>query len=133
MQQKYSIIKDKKNKQLIIREFAELDKNTLSLLCEEKYETATIKSAISRGKDALLVVLKTKNMYPPAIYAEKIAEDVIDIYQSEDKELVELVFNDLDLLTKDNQTVNAVDVTTPEAKGIDELIDDEHIDLDKSG
>ena len=108
MQQKYSIIKDKQNKQLIIREFAELDKKALSLLCEEKYDNTTIKSAISRGKDALLAVLRTKNMYPPTTYAQKIAAAVIDLYQSKDKESKELVFNDLDLLTKDKQTDKAV-------------------------
>ena len=125
MQQKYSIIMDKKNKQLIIREFAELDKKALSLLCEEKYENKTIKSAISRGKDALLVALRTKNMYPPTIYAEKIAENVINLYQSADKESMELVFNDLDLLTKNKKTVKAVEAEKPEADDIDELIDDD--------
>lgn len=102
MQQKYTIIKDKENSQFIIREFAELDKNSLSLLCEEKFDHATIESAITRGKDALLAALKTKNMYPPTIYAEKIADGIIDLYKLKDKESVELIFNDLDLLTQDN-------------------------------
>lgn len=104
MQQKYAIIKDDESRQLIIREFAELDKNTLSLLCEEKYDHATIEVAITGGKDALIKALKTKNMYPPTIYAEKIADDVIDLYKSKDKDSVELIFNDLDLLTQDGQT-----------------------------
>jgi hypothetical protein len=34
MKQKYAIVRDDKNKQLIVREFAELDKEILSLLCE---------------------------------------------------------------------------------------------------
>jgi len=132
MQQKYSIIKDKQNKLLIIREFAELDKKALSLLCEEKYENATIKSAIAKGKDALLAALRTKNMYPPTIYAEKIAEDVIDLYQSEDKQSAERVFNDLDLLTKDNQPVRTDEAAKQEPNDINELLDDNFDEYDEN-
>ena len=125
MLQKYEIIKDNQGKQLIIREFAELDKQTLSLLCEEKYESSAIQSAISRGKESLLAALRTKNMYPPSIYAEQIAADVVDLYQSEDKESVERVFNDLDLLTKDHQPIKAAEEEEPEAGDIDELMEDD--------
>ena len=48
MKQKYLIINDKENKQYKIQEFAELNKETLSLLCEEAYDYKTIKSAVSQ-------------------------------------------------------------------------------------
>jgi hypothetical protein len=41
MKQKYEILKDEDNKRLIIREYAELDKDVMSLLCEESYGVAT--------------------------------------------------------------------------------------------
>ncbi len=47
MKQKYLIINDKKNKQIKIQEYAELNKEMLSLLCEEAYDYKTIKPAIS--------------------------------------------------------------------------------------
>ena len=65
MKQKYPIIKDKKNKQLIIREFAELDKEILSLLCEETYEQKMIVAAIKSGQENLISALRTNNLYPP--------------------------------------------------------------------
>ncbi|MCK7511232.1 MAG: hypothetical protein MZV70_49000 [Desulfobacterales bacterium] len=49
MKQKYEILRDDDNKRLIIREFAELDKDTMSLLCEESYDKKAIKSAIGHG------------------------------------------------------------------------------------
>ncbi len=65
MKQKYTIIKDQKNKQLIIREFAELDKAILSLLCEETYEQKMIVAAIKSGQENLISALRTNNLYPP--------------------------------------------------------------------
>ena len=41
MKQKYLILNDKKNKQIKIQEFAELNKQMLSLLCEETYDHKT--------------------------------------------------------------------------------------------
>ena len=62
MKQKYIILKEKDNKLIKIQEFAELDKDKLSLLCEEAYDFKKIKSAISDGQDALILALRTKNM-----------------------------------------------------------------------
>ena len=48
MKQKYLISKEDDQKKLIIKEFAELDKEMLSLLCQEEYDYKMIKSAISK-------------------------------------------------------------------------------------
>jgi len=100
MRQKYLIINDKENKQFKIQEFAELNKETMSLLCEEAYDYATIKSAVSAGKEALTSTLRTNNFYPPGIYAEKIAAAVDQLRKSKTEESVELFFDDINLLTK---------------------------------
>jgi hypothetical protein len=100
MKQKYTIIKDQKNKQLIIREFAELDKEILSLLCEETYEQKMIVAAIKSGQENLISALRTNNLYPPGIYAEKIADAVIELYATRAKESEDLFFDDLELLAR---------------------------------
>ena len=100
MRQKYLIINDKENKQFKIQEFAELNKETLSLLCEEAYDYVTIKSAVSEGKEALISALRTNNFYPPGIYAEKIAAAVYQLDKLKAEEPVELFFDDINLLTK---------------------------------
>ena len=121
MKQKYLIINDKKNKQFKIQEFAELNKETLSLLCEEAYDYKTIKSAVSTGKDALISTLRTNNFYPPGIYAEKIAAAVYQLHKSKAEEPVELFFDDINLLIKKRRS--------PEASGSGQL-DDDSADLD---
>ncbi len=128
MKQKYLISKEDDQKKLIIKEFAELDKEKFSLLCEEEYDNKIIKSAISKGKEALISELRTNNMYPPGVYAEKIAQAVIDIFDSKDNQSIELSFNDVDLLIKEQAPSEDTDEIESIADDIDELIGD---DLEK--
>ena len=129
MKQKYLISKENDQKKLIIKEFAELDKERLSLLCEEEYDNKIIKSAISQGKEALISELRTNNMYPPGVYAEKIAQAVIDIFASKESQSIELSFNDVDLLIKEQEPSEDIDKIESIAEDIDELIGD---DLEKN-
>ncbi|MGD8990829.1 MAG: hypothetical protein PVI00_05170 [Desulfobacterales bacterium] len=104
MKQKYSIVRDDKNNQLIIREFAELDKQILSLLCEETYNSNMIHAAIKQGSSHLISALRTNNLYPPGIYAAKIAESVMQLYATKSQESVDLFFDDLELLAVESRS-----------------------------
>ena len=128
MKQKFLISKENDQKKLIIKEFAELDKEKLSLLCEEEYDNKIIKSAVSQGKEALIAELRTNNMYPPGVYAEKIAQAVIDIFGSKDSQSIELSFNDIDLLIKEQSPSEDIGEIESIADDIDKLIGD---DLEK--
>ncbi len=103
MKQKYTIVRDDKNKQLIIREFAELDKEILSLLCEESYDEKKIRSAIRKGREALIAAIRTNNLYPPGVYADKIADTVKNLYTAKAKASEDLFFDDRELLAKEQK------------------------------
>ena len=124
MRQKFEIMKSE-NHQLKIREFAELDKETFSLLCEEEYAEEKIKTAIKEGKESLINALRTKNMYPPGIYAEKIAETVIRIFNNGEDQPRELLFNDTDLLSKVAAESIIIDKDDDEQDGADDILEDE--------
>jgi hypothetical protein len=129
MKQKYLILNDRENKQIKIQEFAELNKETLSLLCEEAYDYKTIKSAISIGKDELIAALRTNNMYPPGIYANQIADAVIDIHKSKEQESVELFFDDINLLTKSRKAIKiAGQDDDDESADLVEMLEDDYDD-----
>ena len=128
MKQKYLIINDKKNKQFKIQEFAELNKETLSLLCEEAYDYKTIKSAVSAGKDALISTLRTNNLYPPGIYAEKIAYAIVQLHKSKDEESVELFFDDINLLNKKRQSSGTTVQLEDDSADLDEMLEDDFDD-----
>ena len=128
MKQKYLILNDKENKQIKIQEFAELNKEALSLLCEETYDYQTIKSAISAGKDTLIAALRTNNMYPPGIYAMQIADAVIELHKSKEQDSVELFFDDMKILTKTRKPIKIVEPVEDDAVDLDDMLDDEYDD-----
>jgi hypothetical protein len=125
MKQKYTILKNDEKTGIIIREFGELDKEIFSFLCEETFEDETVKSAIEKGQDALIKTLRTQNLFPLGIFAEKIAEAVTKMYESGDDQPVELLFNDIDLLTKEEERPLPLDEIEEEAVGIDDLLDED--------
>jgi len=124
MKQKYSIYKDSNNEKLIIKEYAELDKEILSLLCEETYPDETIVSAINSGADALVRALRTRNMYPPSTFASKIAAAVISLYENGDEQSIEIMFDDKELFEQE-EAAESEDSVDTDSEDIDELLDDE--------
>jgi hypothetical protein len=123
MKQKYEIVRDDDNKRVIIREFAELDKDTMSLLCEESYEKKAVKAAMSMGRDSLVSALRTKNLYPPGMYAGKIADKVVELLGAKGKASDELVFDDLEFLSREHEPAEAVKSYEGEPGEIDELLE----------
>ena len=123
MKHKYLILKDNEKNKLIIKEFAETDKDISSLLCIEKYNDETVKSAIEKGKDALVSTLRTVNIYPPGVLADKLAETVINLYAEENwDETLEVFFDDSSLLE-----TKAEELSPPEDQ---EVENDSDIKLD---
>ena len=111
MRQKYVISRNGAKHELKIREYAVIDKNmkkvkssmlikeSFSFLCEETYESEIIVSSISKGTNALLATLRTRNIFPIEPYAAQIAESVMTLYHTSKEGSVELFFDDIDLVT----------------------------------
>ena len=128
MKQKYLILNNDDQKELIIREFAALDdKEALLLLGEGKYDVKDINSAIKKGKKALIFLLRTEKLYPPSLYADKIADSVISM-SGEKKQSIELLFDDIDLLTKKKKEPEPLKNMEKEANEIDEVVEEKFDD-----
>ncbi len=126
MKHKYFIIKNDEKNELIIREFAELDKESgFSLLCEVTFGKETMESAILKGKNALISAIRTQNMYPPIIYAEKITESIVKLYGSKDDQSIELFLDDKDFLAKNLKASKTSGVKKNEPVELDELFEEE--------
>ena len=125
MKLKYLILNNDDQKELIITEFAELkDKEASLLLVKEKYDVKAIDFAINKGTKALISVLRTENLYPPSLYADKIAESVISMSR-EKKQSIELFFDDIDLLTKNKKEPEPFREIEKGSSEIDELLEDD--------
>ena len=125
MKQKYIIMKNDEKDELIIRELGELDKDMYSLLCEEVYDSKYIRTAISEGKTTLISAIRTENLFPIGIYAEKIADAITQMYDFENDQSVELFFNDIDLVAREQVSTLVVDDGDGKPSDIDELLDDD--------
>jgi len=116
MKQRYFISRDKNTSELTIEEYAavagnlkryeisSLSQDDFTLLCTETYEGPIVKKAISQGKEALVSILRTYNLYPIGIYVNVIADSVIELYEKDGKLSKELLFDDLDLLASLQET-----------------------------
>ncbi len=127
MKQKYQIVKKADKNKMIIQEYAELDKEANSLLCEETYDMKRVAAAGKTGRQALMDILRTRNFYPNGIYTEKIAETVMQLLSSTDKEMAEITFDDMELISQDRRkewglVEEGVEEETPE---LDELLEEE--------
>lgn len=124
MKQKYLILKNEDKNELVIKEFAELDKEMMSLLCEETYEISTLQAAFEQDKEALVKALRTHNMYPPGVYAEQIAEAVIALFAPDANPSAELFFEDKDLFVVEEEETPeaAADDSGEEAVDVDGLL-----------
>ena len=124
MKQKYQITRDDEKQILTIREYAELDKDILSPLCEEKYPMGAIQKAVGEKREVLIAALRTKNMYPPGVYAERIAAGVAELLRSQDQS-VELFFDDIELLAaEEEETSNLMEEEVEE--DLDNLLEDDY-------
>ena len=108
MRQKYVLVRNDKDRELLIKEFAELDREVMSLMCEETYPIEQIMTAIGSGKEALIQELRTNNLYPPSIYSDKIAESVTALLDDRDQSVLELFFDDTELLTIERQSADVI-------------------------
>lgn len=123
MKQKYAITKDSGAGQVKIQEFAELDKDAFSLVCEETYDDEKIRAAASEGKEPLIEVLRTPNLYPVSEYAEKIAESINMLFGQSEENSVEVCFDDLDALKKERD--EAAEEEEEDTMALDDLLEED--------
>lgn len=122
MKQKYVIEMDQENNSLVLKEFAELDKDILSFLCQQAYDMGTIEGAVSGGIPSMIAALRTDNMYPPAVYASEIAERVMTMLSSGDQTSQEILFDANYFLAKESEETIAGDDGEDEEEGIEDLL-----------
>jgi len=122
MKQKYVIEVDQDQNSLILKEFAELDKDILSFLCQQEYDMTAIEGAVGDGKPALIAALRTDNMYPPSVYASEIAEKVMTMFSSGDPHPQEILFDASTFLGKESEETLTEDDVEDEEEDIEDLL-----------
>jgi hypothetical protein len=85
----------------------------------------TVRSAMGEGKRILIDLVRSHNMYPPAFFADLLANGIINLMHDSEKSKMTIEFNDNDaLLHKDTMPVDLL-VDEKELAEIDKLLEDE--------
>jgi hypothetical protein len=116
MRQKFCITRDLHKKAVIIQEYAivggasgresgGVPDESFCLLCEQAYSAEAVQSAIPKGKDALVALLRNRNFFPIGPYMEKIAAAVSALFGNAGADRsMDLIFDDADQLGKSPDT-----------------------------
>lgn len=123
MKQKFSMIRDTEANQLILREYAELDKEALSLLCEERYDLSELETRMANGREDMKAFLRTRNFYPPTLYMERIMAYLETLFAGDGAESTEVFVSDLEFYNPNQGKVEVADASDEESD-IDELLDE---------
>jgi hypothetical protein len=112
MKLKYLIKRGNSSEQIVVQEFGELDRDTMDFMCEVIYAQSELQAAMQKGREALIAVLRTRDLYPPAGCAQKLAEAVFEYCKSNSQGPLELLF--------DEKEAFAEEVAVVEEDGADE-------------
>ena len=98
MKQRFEISRNAGGEDIIIKEYAELDKGVYSLLCEETYAVAALEAALAQGPDHLVARLRTESFFPTRYYAEKLIASLADYFQQASSETVAIEADDAECI-----------------------------------
>ena len=124
MKQKYIISKSEDGKQLTIKEFAEIDKDIFSPLCEVHYSMKAVRSAIASGPDQFADIIRNRNFFPPITTAQQIFAEMDALSGLDKNESIEIFTNDVDILAAKNDSLDAIGNLEEDTEELDELLDD---------
>jgi hypothetical protein len=126
MKQKYRIVRDPQANKLAIMEYTELDIDSMSLVCEQSYRDDAIQKALVNGRQNLTAVLRSRNIFPPAAYMAEIVRSVGALYSTEESTTAEVLFDDLDFISKAFPKSGAIEEIEKDSHQLDKLLEDDY-------
>jgi hypothetical protein len=124
MKQKFLLLKSQDHKELIIKELAELDAGKFSVVCQEKHAADAVKKYLA-NPGRLMDMLRSDNMFPPGHVMDRLINAISELIESEEKESMELVVDDMDLIENSGEHVFIMEEPAEEVASLDELLDEE--------
>lgn len=125
MRHKYVITRSPETAELILQELSELDKDAFSLVCEERFHDSAIVSAANLGMEALVNEIRTTNFFPCGLFAAKIAESVLKLFDSQNDTCVEVHCDDADYLSKKRVAPEIIEEIEEDTADVDALLEDD--------
>jgi hypothetical protein len=125
MKQKYIISKTDTGNTLTIKEYAEIDKDVFSLLCEEVYDLKTLEKELDFGINLAAAVIRTRNFFPPYSTLEKIIEGIRTLMAAGDDETIEVFVDDSEILSRKEEDYGVIEDLESDSEQLDDLLEDD--------
>lgn len=123
------ILKSDDGKSIVIKEYAEIDKELFSVLCEQHYDIKEIETAVKKGKSSLLSMIRNRNFFPPIESTGQILEGIENLLRSGSNETIEIEINDSENLSGKEVEMDVIDDIEDDGEQLDDLLD-ETVDVD---
>jgi len=118
MKQQFSISRNTGGEQIVIKEYAELDKGVYSLLCEESYAVQAVQAALAKGPGYVVTLLRTESFFPTSYFAEKLTASLDAYLKQESGDTINIEADDVECIRNLSK-----DMPTEENGRIDDLLD----------
>lgn len=125
MKQKYIMARTDGGNTVTIKEYAEIDKDVFSLLCEESFDSKPLVKALDSGLNQAAAAIRTRNFFPPYSTIEKIIEGIRALMETGLDETIEVFIDDSDILSKKEEDYGVIDDLESDSEQIDDLLEDE--------
>jgi len=125
MKQRFVISRNTGGEKIVIKEFAELDKGVYSLLCEESYAVEAVETALAKGPDHVVALLRTESFFPTSYFTGKLIATLGDYFQQGNGDTVKIDADDAECI----KTISR-DIPVEENDGIDDLLDVDGEEID---
>jgi hypothetical protein len=126
MRQKYILSKNTETKEMAIQEYAVVDNDSYRkdkylltdadfvLLSEQKYPLEEIKEKIAGDREDIIAGLRKGEFFPARTCAEKIADSIVALFDSDGDDPIVLVYDDKDGFTQETPEEEDTDTAEKE-------------------
>ncbi len=132
---KQKCILSKKKNTLVIKEVAQTEPGSFTLLYETEVDNETVETALTNGEDAIIDMFRNNHFYPTRFFAIKIAAGLVSMFGDQPTDSLHVEFTDVESLQ--SRIVEEVEPDKIEKEKelaeIDKLLEDDdafEIDID---
>ena len=124
---KQKCILSKKKNTLILKEVAQTEPGSFSLIYEVELENSDIEAAIEKGQAAVIDLFRSTHFYPATFFSERLADGIIGMFTTDPVDSLHIEFNDVESLQSTIDMKNKVESPDKEKElaEIDTLLDDD--------
>ncbi len=94
MKHKYAISRNDDNSRITISEHSEVDKDIFARLCAETFLVKDLPEVLKNNPAEIINTFRTKNMFPPTDYAERIADSLTELMADDTRRIIEVKIDD---------------------------------------